>query len=89
MKNDNNNIIDKLYLNPIKESNYHRNKNNLNPLKQKEVIKTHLKSSNSVPDLFLNNLNGQIIMQNWNTKKSIPKDIGESLNLPIFNFIIF
>ena len=81
---NNNEIIDKLYLDPIQEVNAHRKK--LIPLKQKEVkrfssVDKALLSSKSVPDIF-KGFNGSVIMQNWNTKKNIPKDIGEFLNLP-------
>ena len=34
------------------------------------------------PNLQGNHL-GKVIMQNWNTKKNIPKDIGNCLNLPV------
>ena len=34
------------------------------------------------PNLQGNHL-GKVIMQNWNTKKSIPKNIGNCLNLPV------
>ena len=81
---NNNEILDKLYLNPILEVNAHRKK--LIPIRQKEVkrfssVDKTLLSSKSVPDLF-KGFNGTVIMQNWNTKKNIPKDIGEFLNLP-------
>ena len=81
---NNNQILDNLYLNPISEVNAHRRK--LIPIRQKEVrrfslVDKNLSSSKSVPDLF-KGLNGTVIMQNWNTKKNIPKDIGELLNLP-------
>ena len=81
---NNNEILDKLYLNPILEVNAHRKK--LIPIRQKEVkrfssVDKALLSSKSVPDLF-KGFNGTVIMQNWNTKKNIPKDIGELLNLP-------
>ena len=79
----NNELVDKLYLNPVQEVSMHRRK--LNPIRQKEINRTssekHLSSCRSVPDLF-KGLNGTVIIQNWNTKKNIPKDIGELLNLP-------
>ena len=76
---NNNEILDKLYLNPILEINEHRKK--LIPIRQKEVkrfasVEKALLSSKSVPDIF-KGMNGTVIMQNWNTKKNIPKDIGE------------
>ena len=81
---NNNEILDKLYLNPILAVNAYRKR--LIPLKQKEVkrfqsVDKSLLSSKSVPDIF-KGFNGTVIMQNWNTKKNIPKDIGEFLNLP-------
>ena len=80
----NNELVDKLYLNPVQEVSFHRRK--LNPIRQKEMNresteKHSLSSCKSVPDLF-KGLNGTVIIQNWNTKKNIPKDIGELLNLP-------
>ena len=80
----NNDLLDKLYLNPVQEVNIHRRK--LNTIRQKELNresseKHSLSSCRSVPDLF-KGLNGTVIIQNWNTKKNIPKDIGELLNLP-------
>ena len=81
---NNNEILDKLYLNPILEVNEHRKK--LIPIRQKEVkrfssLDKALLSSKSVPDIF-KGMNGTVIMQNWNTRKNIPKDIGQFLNLP-------
>ena len=80
----NNDIVDKLYLNPVAEVNIHRKK--LNPIRQKEINRSILdnptmSSCKSVPDLF-KGLNGTVIIQNWNTKNNIPKDIGEYINLP-------
>jgi hypothetical protein len=40
-----------------------------------------LSASHSVSDIF-KNLDGSVIIQNWNTKRNIPKDIGELINLP-------
>ena len=80
----NNELVDKLYLNPVHEVMVHRRK--LNPIRQRELLKQSsekhsMSSCRSVPDLF-KGLNGTVIIQNWNTKKNIPKDIGELLNLP-------
>ena len=79
-----NEILSNLYLNQIVEVNTHRKR--LIPLKLKEVkhfssVDRALLSCKSVPDIF-KGFNGSMIMQNWNTKKNIPKDIGEFLNLP-------
>ena len=79
MKND---IINNLYLNQVEEINLHRKK--LNPIRQKNISLSptnHLSASKSVSDIF-KNLNGSVIIQNWNTKKNIPKNIGELINLP-------
>ena len=75
-------IINNLYLNQIAEINLHRKK--LNPIRQKNISLSptnHLSGSKSVTDIF-KNLNGSVIIQNWNTKKTIPKNIGELINLP-------
>ena len=77
---ENNKLLDKLYLNPVIEGNTHRRV--LHPIRQKELNKKTLSSSRSVGDLF-SGLNGNVIMQNWNTKSNIPKDIGECINLPV------
>ena len=77
-----NKVIDKLYFKGIEGIKSQKRK--LNPIKQKEFSKPEQKTLNgckSVPDLF-RGLNGTVIIQNWNTKKNIPKDIGEYLNLP-------
>ena len=79
MKND---IINQLYLNPIAEINSCRKK--LNPIRRKNISLSptnRLSASKSVSDIF-KNLNGSVIIQNWNTKKTIPKDIGDLINLP-------
>ena len=80
----NSELVDNLYLNPVSEVIAHRRK--LNPIRQKELVrqsseKHTISSCRSVPDLF-KGLNGTVIIQNWNTKKNIPKDIGELINLP-------
>ena len=74
-------IKNKLYLNPIHEINSYRKK--LNPIRQKILFSSSNKSnaSKSLPDLF-KGLNGTVIMQNWNTKKNIPNEIGEYINYP-------
>ena len=79
MKNE---VLNKLYLNPIVEINLNRKK--LNPIKQRNISLSpthHLTNSRSVIDLF-KNLNGSVIIQNFNTKRNVPKDIGELINLP-------
>ena len=74
-------IKDKIYLNSIQEISYYKNK--LRPIRQKILISSseQSKASQSLPDLF-KSLNGTIIMQNWNTKKNIPKEIEEYSNFP-------
>ena len=79
-----NKVIDKLYLRGVDAIK--TKKIRLNPIRQKEFSKPPteqktLNSCKSVPDLF-RGLNGTVIIQNWNTKKNIPKDIGEYINLP-------
>ncbi len=81
----NNDIVDKLYLNPVQEVNNYRRK--LNPIRQRDIYrvsseKQQMSSCKSVPDLF-KGLNGTVIIQNWNTKNNIPQGLGnEFLNLP-------
>ena len=74
-------IKNKLYLNPIKEINTYRKK--LRPIKQKILISSSEQSnaSKSLPDLF-KNLNGAVIIQNWSTKNNISKEIEEYANYP-------
>ena len=74
-------IKDKIYLNSIQEISSYKNK--LRPIRQKILISSseQSKASQSLPDLF-KSLNGTIIMQNWNTKKNIPKEIEEYSNFP-------
>ena len=79
MKND---LINNLYLNQIEEINLHRKK--FNPIKQKNISLSpinRLSDKSSLSDIF-KNLNGSVIIQNWNTKKNVPKNIGELINLP-------
>ena len=78
----NENIIDKLYLNPVIEGNTHRKMLNPIHIKSQEINRKRLGASRSVPDLFAGS-GGNIIMQNWNTKNNVPKDVGNYLNLPI------
>ena len=77
-----NSIMNNLYLNQVEEINLHRKK--LNPIRQKNISLSptnRLSASKSVSDIF-KKLDGSVIMQNWNTKKTIPKNIGEFINLP-------
>ena len=74
--------MNKLYLNQVVEVNLHRRK--LNPIRQKNATLSptpKLSASKSVSNIF-KNLNGSVIIQNFNTKRIIPKDIGEFINLP-------
>ena len=69
---NNNEILDKLYLNPILEINEHRKK--LIPIRQKEVkrfasVEKALLSSKSVPDIF----------KGMNGKKKIFRKILENM----------
>ena len=70
----------KLYLNPLQTNTFRKK---LNPIRHKILLSSSLNSnsSRSVSDV-LKGLNGTIIMQNWNTKKIIPNDIGELINCP-------
>ena len=74
-------IKNKLYLNPIQEINSYKKK--LRPIKQKILIASNPSSpaSQSLPDLF-KGLNGSVIMQNWNTKKNVSNELGEYINYP-------
>ena len=62
-----NEIKEKLYLNPLQTSTFRKK---LNPIRHKILLSSsmHTNSSRSVSDI-LKGLNGSIIMQNWNTKK--------------------
>ena len=53
------------------------------PIRHKILLSSSLNtnSSKSVTDI-LKGLNGSIILQNWNTKRNIPSDIGELINCP-------
>ena len=73
-------IKDKLYLNPLQTNSFRKK---LNPIRQKILLSSSMNTntSKSVTDI-LKGLNGSIIMQNWNTKNKIPKDIGDLINCP-------
>ena len=70
----------KLYLNPLQTNTFRKK---LNPIRHKILISSSLNtnSNKSVSDI-LKGLNGSIIMQNWNTKNNIPRDIGDLINCP-------
>ena len=70
----------KLYLNPLQTNTFRKK---LIPIRHKILLSSSLNtnSSKSVTDI-LKGLNGSIILQNWNTKRNIPSDIGELINCP-------
>ena len=70
----------KLYLNPLQTNTFRKK---LNPIRQKILLSSSQRTSasKSVSDI-LKGLNGSIILQNWNTKKNIPKDMQEFINCP-------
>ena len=72
-------IKEKLYLNPLQTNTFRKK---LNPIRQKILLSSSLNtnSNNSAMDI----LKGSVIMQNWNTKKYIPRDIGDLINCPTF-----
>ena len=74
-------IKNKLYLSPIHDINFYKKK--LRPIRQKILLSPNNKSNatKSLPDVF-KGLNGNVIMQNWNTKKNIPNEIKEYTNYP-------
>ena len=75
-------IKEKLYLNPLQTNTFRKK---LNPIRQKILLSSSLNtnSNNSAIDI-LKGVNGSVIMQNWNTKKYIPRDIGDLINCPTF-----
>ena len=75
-------FITKLYLDPIENVNLNKKTNKRYRLK--EQSKEDSEVMHSLPNLQSNgSLMGSVIMQNWNTKSSIPHDIGGCLNFPI------
>ena len=90
---DNKDFINKLYIDPIQ--NLTQNKQNQN-FKPKEKVTTSGSDNyfyslptegamtQSLPNLNSNNLMGNVIMQNWETKNEIPKDLPkEMIKFPI------
>ena len=73
-------LKNKLYLHPLQTNTFRKR---LNPIRHKILLSSSLNtnSSKSVSDI-LKGLNGSIIMQNWNTKNNVPKDIGDLINCP-------
>lgn len=75
-------FITKLYLDPIENVNLNKKTNKRYRLK--EQSKEDSEVMHSLPNLQSSgSLMGSVIMQNWNTKSSIPHDIGGCLNFPI------
>ena len=70
----------KLYLNPLQTNTFRKK---LNPIRHKILLSSSLNTNanKSVNDI-LKGLNGSIIMQNWNTKNYIPRNIGDLINCP-------
>ena len=77
---DKGDFITKLYLDPIENINSGR----MNPrnYRLKEETKDKNENIHTLPNLEGNTSMGSVIMQNWNTKTSIPSDIGAYLNFP-------
>jgi len=70
----------KLYLNPLHTNTFRKK---LNPIRQKILLSSSMKTgpSKSVSDI-LKGLNGSIILQNWNTKNNIPREMKEYIDFP-------
>ena len=79
---DKSDFITKLYLDPIE--NIRLNKKTFKRYRLKEQGKEETDVMKSLPNLQSNStLMGSVIMQNWNTRESIPPDIGNCINYPI------
>ena len=76
-------IINKLYIDPIES--VHQNKIKPKNFHTKELSKEEESTdiSNTVPSIRPNTVMGNVILQNWETKKNIPSDIGELIHFPV------
>ena len=76
-------ILNKLYIDPI-ESLHHTRQKSRN-FHTKEVSKDEETKdiSSTVPSIRPNTVMGNVILQNWETKKNIPSDIGELIHFPV------
>ena len=92
LNQDKKSFISKLYLDPIESLN---NKMSLNKSKGFRIKKDYSKNNEevgvSLPNMGMtkNNLanmnktQGSVIIQNWETAKNIPKDIGDMIHFPV------
>ena len=80
-----NKLLSNLYFNPLdnasniqkKEKGFHLKEDKNNKNNDENLILKSPKKLNS-------QIMGSVIMQNWETKKDIPSDIGELIHYPIF-----
>ena len=92
LNQDKKSFVSKLYLDPIESLNY---KTSLNKSKgfriKKDYSKTNEEVGVSLPNMgmTMNNLTsmnktqGSVIIQNWETAKNIPEDIGDMIHFPV------
>ena len=83
-----NNLLNNLYFNPLDNASNNQKKEKGFHLKED---KNNQDNNNNNENLILKSqkeLNspvmGSVIIQNWETKKNIPSDIGELIHYPIF-----
>jgi len=81
-----NKLMNNLYFNPLDNTSNNQKKEKGFHLKEDKINKNNnnenliLKS----PKKLNSPVMGSVIMQNWETKKDIPSDIGELIHSPIF-----
>ena len=92
LSNDKKSFINKLYLDPIESLNYKTSQTKSKGFRIKgEQAKTKEPVKVSLPNMgmTMNNLSsmnktqGSVIIQNWETVKNIPKDIGDLIHFPV------
>ena len=78
-------LLSNLYFNPLDNAANNQKKEKGFHLKEDK------KNKNNTDNLILKSLQklntpvmGSVIMQNWETKKDIPSDIGELIHYPVF-----
>jgi hypothetical protein len=85
---DNKDFINKLYIDPIQNLNQTKQHRNFKPKEKfKEDNNNYISSSpmneiaitKSLPNLNTNTVMGNVIMQNWETKREIPSDLPKDM----------
>ena len=92
LSNDKKSFINKLYLDPIESLNYKTSQTKSKGFRIKgdqakkiEPVKVSLPNMGMTMNNLssMNKTQGSVIIQNWETVKNIPKDIGDLIHFPV------